>query len=35
MMKINIFNIIKKLFKFKNEINDKKKVYDKNMLMKV
>ena len=34
-MKINVINIIKKLFKFENEMNDKKKIHDKNMLMKV
>ena len=34
-MKINVINIIKKLFKFENEIDDKKKIHDKNMLMKV
>ena len=35
VMKINIINIVKKLFKFKNEIDNEKKVHDKNMLMKV
>ena len=34
-MKVNVINIIKKLFKFENEIDDEKKVHDKNMLMKV
>ena len=35
MMKINVINIVKKLFKFENEIDDEKKIHDKNMLMKV
>ena len=35
MIKINVINIIKKLFKFENEIDNKKKIHDKNMLMKV
>ena len=34
-MKINVINIIKKLFKFENEIDDEKKIHDENMLMKV
>ena len=34
-IKVNVINIVKKLFEFKNEIDDKKKVHDKNMLMKV
>ena len=34
-MKVNVINIIKKLFEFENEIDDEKKVYDENMLMKV
>ena len=34
-MKVNVINIIKKLFKFENEIDDEKKVHDENMLMKV
>ena len=34
-MKINVINIVKKLFKFENEIDDKKKIHDKNMLMKI
>ena len=34
-IKINIINIVKKLFEFKNEIDDEKKVHDENMLMKV
>ena len=34
-IKINVINIMKKLFKFENEIDDKKKVHDKNMLMKI
>ena len=33
-MKINIINIVKKLFEFENKMNEKK-IYDKNMLMKV
>ena len=35
IMKVNVINIIKKLFKFKNEIDDEKKIHDKNMLMKI
>ena len=34
-MKINVINIIKKLFEFENEIDDEKKIHNKNMLMKV
>ena len=34
-MKINVINIVKELFEFKNEIDDKKKIHDENMLMKV
>ena len=34
-MKVNVINIIKKLFEFENEIDDKKKVHDKNMLITV
>ena len=34
-IKINVINIVKKLFKFKNEIDDEKKIHNKNMLMKV
>ena len=34
-MKINVINIVKKLFEFENEIDDEKKVHDENMLMKV
>ena len=34
-IKINVINIIKKLFEFENEINNKKKIYNKNILMKV
>ena len=34
-MKINVINIVKKLFEFENEIDDKKKIHDKNMLMKI
>ena len=34
-MKINIINIVKELFEFENEIDDEKKIYDKNILMKV
>ena len=33
-MKINVINIVKKLFEFKNEINEKE-VHDEYMLMKV
>ena len=35
VMKINIINIVKRLFKFENEIDDKKKIDDKNMLIKI
>ena len=34
-IKINVINIMKELFEFKNEINDEKKIHNKNMLMKV
>ena len=34
-MKVNVINIVKKLFEFENEIDDEKKIHDKNMLMKV
>ena len=33
-MKINVINIVKKLFEFENEMNEKK-IHDENMLMKV
>ena len=33
-MKINVISIVKKLFKFENEVNEKE-TYDENMLMKV
>ena len=35
IIKINVINIIKELFKFENEIDDEKKIHDKNMLMKI
>ena len=35
VMKIKVINIIKKLFKFENEIDDEKEVHDENMLMKI
>ena len=35
IIKINVINIVKKLFKFENKINDKEKIHDKNMLMKI
>ena len=35
IIKINVINIVKKLFEFKNEIDDEKKIHDKNMLMKI
>ena len=35
IIKINVINIIKKLFKFKNEIDDEKKIHDKNILIKI
>ena len=34
-MKINVINIVKKLFEFENEIDDEKKIHDENMLMKI
>ena len=34
-MKINVINIVKKLFEFENEINDEKKIHDENILMKI
>ena len=34
-MKINVINIVKKLFEFENEIDDEKKVHDENMLIKI
>ena len=34
-MKVNIINIMKKLFKFENEIDNEKKIHDENMLMKI
>ena len=34
-MKINVINIVKKLFEFKNKIDDEKKIHDENMLMKI
>ena len=33
-MKVNVINIVKKLFEFKNEINEKE-IHDKNTLMKI
>ena len=33
-MKVNVINIVKKLFEFENEMNEKE-IYDENMLMKV
>ena len=33
-VKINVINIVKKLFEFENEMNEKE-IYDENMLMKV
>ena len=35
IMKINVINIVKELFEFKNEIDDEKKIHDENMLMKI
>ena len=35
IIKINVINIVKKLFEFKNEIDDEKKIHDENMLIKV
>ena len=34
-MKVNVINIVKKLFEFENEINNEKKIHDENILMKV
>ena len=34
-IKINVINIVEKLFKFENEIDDEKKIHDENILMKV
>ena len=33
-VKVNVINIVKKLFEFENEMNEKK-IHDENMLMKV
>ena len=33
-VKINIINIVKRLFEFENKINEKE-IYDKNMLIKI
>ena len=35
IIKVNVINIVKKLFKFENKIDDEKKIYNKNMLIKV
>ena len=35
IIKMNVINIIKKLFKSENEFDDEKKIHDENMLMKV
>ena len=35
IIKINVINIVKKLFKFKNEIDDEKKIHNKNILMRI
>ena len=35
IIKINIINIIRKLFKFENKIDNKKKIFDENILMKI
>ena len=34
-MKINVISIVKKLFKFENEIVNEENIHDKNMVMKV
>ena len=34
-IKINVINIVKKLFEFKNKIDDEKKIHDENILMKI
>ena len=33
-MKVNVINIVKKLFEFKNKMNEKE-IHDENMLMKI
>ena len=35
IMKMNVINIVKKLFEFENKFDDEKKIYDENMLIKV
>ena len=35
IMKVNVINIVEKLFEFENEIDDEKKIHDENMLMKI
>ena len=35
VMKINVINIVKKLFEFENEIDDEKKIHDENILIKI
>ena len=34
-MKVNVINIVRKLFEFENKIDDEKKIHDKNILIKV
>ena len=34
-MKVNVINIVKELFEFKNENDNEKKIHDENMLMKI
>ena len=34
-MKVNVINIMKELFEFENKIDDKKKIHNENILMKV
>ena len=35
LIKINVINIVKKLFEFENTIDNEKKVHDKNILIKL
>ena len=35
IIKVNVINIVKELFKFKNKIDDEKKIYNENILMKI
>ena len=35
IIKINVINIVEKLFEFEDEIDDEKKIHNENMLMKI